>query len=441
MLNQRFLDFIEKNNLIEKKSNIILSISGGVDSIVMLDLFNKLNFNFAIAHCNFKLRGKESELDCKFVEKISNRLKRKFYYFEFDTLNYSKQKKISIQMAARELRYKWLYELLEKYKFKNIATAHHINDNLETVFLNLIKGTGISGLRGILPKNKKIIRPLLFAIKDELIEYAKNNNLEWREDSSNKKNDYNRNKIRNVIVPEFKKINPNLEQTFSRNFDKFYQTELILKQKINEFKNQNLKENDELTIINIYSLKKEAYSSLILGELLKPFEFNYFQIKDIIEKEHSRGTRFLSNSHELTISENQILIKPLVKKSIEVYEVKDKDKYLNLKHGSLSFKTIDKKDFILKKETNISLLDKSKLKFPLIIRKWQKGDKFQPLGMKNMKKISDFFIDNKINIFDKEKIYLIISNNDIVAIIGYRINEKYKITMSTQEIYEISFIK
>ena len=252
MLVEEFKKFNEKNNLIN--SSTLLAVSGGVDSIVMVNLFHTLGFEFGIAHCNFKLRNQEAFKDHKFVEDISKKYKKPFYSVEFNTKEYATKKKISIQMAARELRYQWLDKIAKELKYNYIATAHHLNDNIETIFFNLIKGTGISGIIGISPKNKNIIRPLLFAPKKELVKYAQDNNFEWKEDYSNKKNEYNRNLIRNIIIPQMEKINPNLENTFKRNLDKFKQTELVLYEKVNEIKKNYLKEDKRKKSIRYFKL-------------------------------------------------------------------------------------------------------------------------------------------------------------------------------------------
>ncbi len=438
MLIDEFKNFNEKNNL--KNSNTLLAVSGGVDSIVMVNLFHHLGFKFGIAHCNFKLRNQESIIDHKFVENLSNKFKKPFYSIGFDTKEYAKKNKISIQMAARELRYQWLDKTAKEFKYDYIATAHHLNDNIETLFFNLIKGTGISGIIGISAKNKNIIRPLLFAAKKDLIKYAQDSNLIWREDYSNEKNDYNRNLIRNTIIPQMKKINPNLENTFKRNLEKFKQTELILSEKINEIKKKYLKEDQEKKILDVSYLKKKVWAPIIIEKILKPYGFNYIESKEIINKKHIKGTRFLSKTNEIIIDENKFFIIPKLITKKEIKEIKETQDDLVLKNGLLKFKSIQKEDFILKLDSKISLLDKSKLVFPLIVRSWNIGDKFQPLGMENKKKLSDFFTDNKMSILEKKKIYVIISNKEIVCIIGHRIDERFKVTNNTKEIFEIEFI-
>ena len=438
MLVEEFKKFNEKNNLIN--SNTLLAVSGGIDSIVMVNLFYTLGFKFGIAHCNFKLRNQEAFKDLIFVKDISKKFNKPFYSIEFNTKEYAKKKKISIQMAARELRYEWLDKIANEFKYNYIATAHHLNDNIETIFFNLIKGTGISGIIGISPKNKNIIRPLLFASKKDLIKYAQNNNFDWKEDYSNKKNKYNRNLIRNIIIPKMEKINPNLENTFKKNLDKFKQTELIFYEKVNEIKEKYLKEDKEKKVLDISSFKKKEWASIILERILKPYGFNYIEANEIINKKHIKGTRFLSKTNEIFIDKNELIIIPKLIFKKEIKEIYETQNELTLKNGILKFNSIHKENFILKLDSKINLLDKSKLLFPLIVRSWNIGDKFQPLGMKNKKKLSDFFIDKKLSILEKKKIYVIISNKEIACIIGHRIDERFKVNKETKEIFEIKYI-
>lgn len=438
MLIKDFLKFNKKHNLIKHNSKILLAISGGIDSIVLLDIFEKLNFKFSIAHCNFTLRNLESDADHDFVKKISKQKNKTFYSIKFDTKKYAKENKISLQMAARELRYNWLNEIYKKHNYVNIATAHHLNDNIETIIFNLIKGTGISGIKGILPISKNLVRPLLFATKESIKNYAQNNKLIWREDSSNKKNDYNRNMIRNIIIPQMKKLNPNLENTFKRNIKKFKQAEILISEKVDDIKKKFFKKkNNYNDALDISQIKNKNWAPIIIEKILKPYGFNYIQSEDIILENHIRGTKFLSEENEIIINNNELLIISKYKSQKEIKTICKDQKEINLNHAKLKIYTYLKKNYKIKTDNKIIALDKSKLKFPLIIRSWNIGDKFQPLGMKNYKKISDFFIDNKISIIDKRKSYVILSDEEIVCIIGYRISDKFKITDETQEILEI----
>lgn len=431
-----FKNFIKKKNLFSKKSNILIAISGGVDSMVLANFFYESKINFTIAHCNFKLRGYNSDKDEYLVKNISEKYKVNFYKKNFNINKYSKLNKISIQMAARELRYKWFNDILLKKKFNKIATAHHLNDRIETILFNITKGTGISGLHGVLLKNKKIIRPILFLKKNQIILYAKKKKLQWNEDSSNSINNYKRNLIRNKVIPILKLINPQIENTFQNNIKKFIDTENIFKYYIKKIEKKIITIKNLTYYININKINNKDWNCTILLEILKKFEFNSYQVKNLIDNSKN-GKLIFSNSHVLSINKKKWIIRMIENKNKKIYFLNIKNKFLTLNNNIYFFLIFKKKKFNKLSNPNISVLNFSLLKFPLKIRKWQIGDFFYPLGMLKRKKINHFLINQKISIIEKEDIYIAISKEKIICILEYRIDERFKIKKKTNIIYQI----
>ena len=506
----KFLKFISKNQLFTKKDKLLAAVSGGVDSVVLCDLLYKTGFNFAIAHCNFKLRGKESDGDEIFVKALAQKYKVDFYVEHFNTASYAKKKKISIQMAARILRYEWFGKIssaqasppkspqrgdfptpLPKGKgdvkfslsrglreagksdgkvpplggFRGassssyLLTAHHQNDVLETMLLNLSKGTGIAGLHGIQVKSKlasyfsgTIIRPILFAQKEEILLYAKKNKLKWREDSSNKSNKYQRNLIRNEVIPLLKKINPNLEKTIQATVEKVSAVENVFKRYIDKVRSEVLRNDQNEDYIDIKKLKQIENSPVILSELVNPFKFGY-DITLQINLDSEPGRKFESPTHTLVKDRTElIIIKNFIPSTRDTKPRRFgtvKKSQRSFQHGGLKYqisvlKTRDN-NFKIKDSKHIASLDYDKLKFPLVLRKWKEGDWFCPLGMnKKKKKLSDFLIDQKIPLNLKNKVWVLTSpaepgltEGPIIWVINYRIDERFKITETTKKAYII----
>ncbi len=443
-LQQRFIDFIRQNNLFSKNEPILLTVSGGVDSVAMVELFHQAKFKFGIIHCNFQLRGKESDGDEKFVHKLADKYGAAFYSKRFETSNYAEQHRISIQMAARELRYEWFEEIRKKEKYKYIATAHHQNDLLETMLINLIRGTGIAGLQGIKANNYKLIRPMLFTNRHEIESFAEENKIKFREDSSNVSDDYVRNKIRHHVIPILKDINPSLEKTFVENSKRFHEANLIL-----DFFIDTIKHNELLVSTNgdmaypIDSLQEMAPQMTIFTGLFGPYNFREDVIKDLIKAlEHPiTGKQFLSTTHRLIIDRNKLIITELKPEDTDaVLQINEQDKSITLGHIALRFSTQKKlADLNELRDANLFHLDKDLLTFPLTIRKWKNGDYFYPLGMSKKKKLSDFMIDNKIPLNKKEQIQVVLSKDDIVCILGHRIDNRYRISKTTKTIFTIDY--
>ena len=441
-MQKALLSYIQKEKLFNKTENILLTVSGGIDSIVMCELFHKAGLKFGIAHCNFQLRGKESDVDELFVEELAEKYNAQFHSVTFDTSSFAKKNKLSIQVAARELRYQWFEEIRTQFCYKYIATAHHQDDSIETFFINLIRGTGISGLHGILPKQGKIIRPLLFFTKNEIENFAKKNKLKHREDSSNASDKYTRNKIRHQIIPVLKELNPNFESTIISDIERLKAVEFIYKREIVQTFSKIVKQEKNGISISIEGLKKLNPVSTYLYEFLKSFQFNATTVEEIIAAlEGESGKQFLSSTHRLVKDREFLLIEEVqsIKSQGSSTPVLKNQKELTLNNLHLKFK-LGNWNSEIPRSLSFVAFDLDKLEFPLEIRKWEKGDIFYPLGMKGKKKVSDFFIDKKLSLIQKENTWLLTSKGKIFWIIGLRMDDRFKVTEKTKKIYFVELV-
>ncbi|MGI8893190.1 MAG: tRNA lysidine(34) synthetase TilS [Bacteroidia bacterium] len=440
MLQQMF-SFINDKNLFSKKDKLLLAVSGGADSVVMTELISQAGYHFAIAHCNFKLRGKDADSDEDFVRKWAAKNKVDFFSTSFETEKYALENKLSIQMAARELRYKWLEETRNKNNYNFICTAHHLNDSIETVLINLTKGTGISGLTGIKNKNNKIVRPLLFTTREEIENYARENKIKFRTDLSNLSDDYVRNKIRLNVIPLLKEINPSLEKTFENNMLHLQDIEQMSNEYFKIIIDKILvKESDE-HVIKINELKKYSASGTILYYMLREYNFSPQLSSQIFHNLNSQsGKIYISSTHQLIKHGNNILIKLLDEEQTnEIIEIEENRENISVDNRLITIsklnlkKLADKRKLdVILKNNNYAALDEKKLRFPLQLRSWKPGDYFIPFGMKGKKKkLSDFLTDQKISVDKKNKIHVITSNKEIVWIVGKRVDERFAVTEDT----------
>lgn len=438
----RFIKYSEENNLIISHDKLILAVSGGLDSTVMAELFHQAKLTFGIAHCNFRLRENESDADEDFVKQLAEKYQVPFHHKTFETTTFAEESKISIQMAARRLRYEWFEELIKTEKYNSYSTAHHLDDQIETFFINILRGTGIAGLHGILPKQGNLIHPMLFCYRSEILEFAKGHNLNFREDSSNKKKSYTRNKIRHDLLKMIEEINPSYRNIINENINRVQQAEIIYNKKIKEEGSKVINQSDGIIKIEIEKLALLSPLKTYLYEILKPYNFNFSDVKDITTSLHGiAGKQFYSKSHRLIKDRNFLLIEELPTSTMkDELCISGIDTLINNPVHLKINKFEKRNDFIIPSSSEFACLDFEKLEFPLILRKWKKGDYFYPLGMKNKKLISDFFIDNKFSIFQKEQTFLLTSGNDIVWIIGHRIDNRYKISSKTKIIYQVVLI-
>lgn len=440
---QQFTNYINQHQLFTKEERVLLAVSGGMDSVVMCELFHQSEFKFGIAHCNFKLREKESDTDQAFVEQLAERYKVPFFTIDFETESYAKSNKISTQMAARDLRYEWFSDLCEEFEYSYVAAAHHRDDQVETLFINLIRGTGISGLHGILPKQKNLIRPLLDLSRKQIEKYVIKNKLKFREDSSNASDEYLRNKIRHNLVPVLEDLSENYLETLNDNIARFQDAEKIYLQQIEQAKKQIISKERDLVKISIPKLKSFQPTTTYLYEILKDFDFGFQVVENIIQSLDSiSGKHFYSESFELLKDRDYLLIRPLIEPSnTDAFFIEEDQahitKPINLK---LSRREVSKK-FKISKQKHIAQFDFYKIEFPLKLRKWKRGDSFYPFGCTYKKKLSDYFIDNKFSQFEKEAVYLICSGDAIIWIVDHQIDNRFRIHSKSSHIFQIEIVK
>jgi tRNA(Ile)-lysidine synthase len=429
-----FLDCLKSNSLLNHK--ILLAISGGVDSMVMLHLFLQAKVHIGVAHCNFQLRKEDSFEDEKLVLQEASKYDVPAYVVRFETNDYAKQHGLSIQMAARELRYNWFEQMRMMHNYTFIATAHHNDDNIETFLLNMLRKTGISGLHGIKETSENIVRPLLFADKEQIITYAKQHHIPYREDASNTNDYYRRNYIRHHIIPEFKKLNPNFTKTLLDSIHIISKQELVYKAHIEQtLKSLLLGKEDEYSV-EIEKIKHLSPLDIYLFECLHPFGFNGSQVADVIRCLDTKEEKlFTSPSHKLLKTRDTLKIIPLGKTEIMTTILNKPDKLLFASAGLL-METIDNdNDFSFEKSHTVAYFDLDRIIFPLQIRFWKQGDVFYPFGGKGKKKLSDFFSDQKLNSVEKHTTRLLCNaNGDILWIIGNRSDNRYRVTPSTRKI-------
>lgn len=435
-----FIKYISDNKLFESNQRILLAVSGGVDSMVLLHLFYESGFSFGVVHCNFNLRGNESDTDELFVKDFINSHGLELFSKSFDTESYAKLNSISIEMAARQLRYAFFEEVRIQHNYDYIATAHHQDDVIETFLINLIRKTGIRGLTGIKPKAEKIIRPLLFSNRKQIVEYSFDKEIMYREDSSNNTIVFRRNFIRHNILPQFDKLFPSSRENIIASISHLKEVEYVFKETIASEKQKVVSIKDESVYINIDKLIKSKFSKTLLFEILFEYHFNSAVVNEVFDKlNEGSGKKFYSSDFRLVKDRNYLIISKL-KDNDQGNIYIDEDDMELYKPIKLRFSKIDSKGFKIPSSKHIACLDFDKLDFPLIIKRWQQGEYFQPLGMVGFKKLSDFFIDEKMSIPEKENTSILFSGPKIIWIIGKRIDNRFKITQNTKTIYQIEYI-
>jgi tRNA(Ile)-lysidine synthase len=441
MLND-FLKYIDDNRLIVRGDRVLLAVSGGIDSMVMAHLFLKAGIETGIAHCNFCLRGKESDMDEELVREFANENEIVFYSKRFKTKVYAKQNGISVQMAARELRYNWFEEIRNKNGFRSIAVGHNLNDNIETFLINLIRGTGITGLTGMKQVSNRIIRPLLFATRQSIADYCKTHQVVFREDRSNTETKYMRNKIRHLVIPVLKEINPSIESTLIETAERLSGINEIVTDFINGLRGRISKQDNDITTFNINLLQNYLKNSSILYELFKPFGITRSLLNDLYKVIKGRtGAQLFTSTHRFLKNRKEIIISGLTANDNEVIVVNSL-RDLKKHHSILRVKVISiSKDYSISSNNETASIDLQKITVPLIIRKWHTGDYFYPFGMTRKKKLSDYFIDRKYSRIDKENALILESGGKIVWIIGERIDNRFRITGSTRKILLIEASK
>lgn len=432
---KRFLDFIEQNKLFTSSQKILVAVSGGIDSVLMAHLFKAAGFQFAIAHCNFMLRGADADADQEFCRQLANQLTVKFHTTNFDTQKYAVDHKVSIQMAAREMRYQWFAQLSRSDSYDAIAIAQHQNDTIETILLNLTRGTGIAGLHGILPKNGQLIRPLLFLTRDEIETIVTAEGLTYVEDASNASTKYARNKIRHMVIPVLKELNPKLEATFENNLRNFRDLEVLLNDRLDILKKELLVHRNDEVHIAIDEIAKLSPQRLLTFKLLHDYGFAVNVVDDLLAalSKHP-GRVFESPTFTLVIDRGNLIISP--KKVATDAEVLIDISAADATYNGYKLSILHDDSALIIKDNPLAVsVDADLLHYPLKLRPWKNGDTFYPLGMHTRQKISDFFTHNKVPLHQKSQIPILINGNgDIVWVGGYRLSDRYKVKENTKKV-------
>jgi len=434
--------FITANNLFKEKHNILLAVSGGVDSMVMLHILFKLNYKVAVAHVNFNLRAKESNRDYLFVKKTCQKYNLEFFQKNIDTKQYALKNKLSIQEAAREIRYNWFYSLCKQYNYNIICTAHNKNDLAETTLINLTRGTGIEGIIGIKTKNNVIARPMLCATRTEIELYASENNLKHITDSSNYNLKYARNRIRINVIPQLLNINPAFIQTNFNNIQLLTAQYYFYKVQIDELKQKYIRANNNEFSIDTSFIYKHDYCKQLLFEFINDFGFNNTDCENIISAvlSNESGKLFNSKKYILLVNREYLIIKEaFYEQQLNILINKKSKQFLAGDiHYSISFKDKIK---VTSYSNHYIYINADNLIFPLTLRNWYHGEKFSPFGLKGSKKISDFLVDKKVNLFNKKNTCVLLSNNKIIALLPFCVDNGFKITDKTKKIMLIQIKK
>ena len=464
---QEFQAYINRCNLIAKGDQLILALSGGIDSMVLADLLLKSKVDFVVAHCNFHLRGEESDGDEQFVRDFAEKRGIQCFVKHFDTEQYASEQSISIEMAARDLRYAWFEELRQQLGYNKIAVAHHADDQAETFFINLLRGAGLNGLKGMRTQNGAIIRPLLWASREQIHQYAVENQILWREDHTNAENVYLRNKIRNRLLPVFDELHPEARQGLYKSLEHLSAENDLYRELLKE-KLFQIVEYDGGVQRLPYSVFLDCFavpprndakrlsetkvsepvdgptlSFQLLFEWLRQYGFNTDQCHFIFEAMQTGvGNKYYSPTHQLVIGRNELQLSAIKTGDDEEIQIKIGEEEITTPIH-LRFSNYEKtSDFLIDKSPNVALLDADKLQFPLTLRHWRHGDRFHPLGMKGSKLLSDFFVDQKFTEAQKEQVLLLTSaKNEILWVAGYRIDNHFKVTTETKSVFRCSCVR
>jgi tRNA(Ile)-lysidine synthase len=467
MLFNQFKEYILKHHLFQPKDKLLLAVSGGVDSVVLCELCHQAGYDFVIAHCNFQLRGEESERDESFVRSLGQKYGVEVFVKRFDTKEYVIQTKQGIQEAARHLRYAWFRELILDKSLGGrawmndgpgwkttidhsrpkifIATAHHVNDSVETLLMNFFKGTGIRGLQGIKQAPEKwqsIVRPLLFAKKEELLSFAAQNKLSFVEDSSNSTDKYTRNYFRKQLLPSLKSQYPGVENSLIDNLQRFGEIEMLYTQAINLHKNKLVEKKGNEFHIPVLKLLKTEPLQTVLYEIIKEFNFSSHQLNDAIALLKSESGKYiLSSSHRIIKNRNWLIITPNENAESNTILIEAGDEKILFEGGEIKVNRTTAAEHRIKQSPLCAQIDANDIAFPLLLRKWKQGDYFYPLGMDKKKKLSRFFIDKKLSLPEKEQVWVVEMNKKIIWVAGMRIDNRFKITAQTQQVLLLEWIK
>jgi tRNA(Ile)-lysidine synthase len=455
-LRNRFLSYIESNRLFTKNDRLLIALSGGLDSVVLVHLCHSAGFSFAIAHCNFGLRAAESDGDALFAQQLAVHLAVPYFEKKFDTKAYAADHKLSIQEAARDLRYAWFRELLHQQwnaetsskapHFQNpqnlpqtfLLTAHHADDSIETLLINFFKGTGIAGLHGIRPKNGNIVRPLLFAHRATLEDYAREQGLQWREDSSNADPKYTRNAIRNELLPVLEKIFPSVRQNLAANVTRFAEVEKIYRNTVELQLSKLVELQGEEARVPVRKLKKAEPLDTLLWELVQPFHFTPAQVPGLRALLDSSPGRYVTSStHQAVRHGAWMVFAPLNATDTTLHIIDKEDDSVAFNGQLLELKKLPAVPDPIPADADLAFIDAAALDYPLILRRWKAGDYFYPLGMRKKKKLARFLIDSKLSKVQKENVWVLESHKRIVWVLGRRIDDRFRITPATRRVIQL----
>jgi len=430
---QAFKDFVDKEALFSPDETLLVAVSGGLDSVVLCELCHQAGYDFRIAHANFQLRGEESLRDEQFVAGLSERYDREVVVRRFDTAQYAAVEKCSIQVAARELRYQWF----EKLHAGPVLTAHHQDDNIETLLMNFFKGTGIAGLRAIQPRQGNIVRPLLFATREMLEQFAREQGLTWVEDSSNASDKYTRNYFRHQLIPLLSSVYPGVTAHLADNIQRFREIEVLYKQAVEQHKKKLLEKKGEEVHIPVEKLRRSQPLHTLVFEIIHPLGFSPQQVSSVVDLlDSGSGKYVLSSTHRILKDRKWLIISPLVQAPADHVLIESPEGKVLYEGGALDLQLLAAQAPTA--DASIAWLDGAAIKFPLLLRKWRPGDYFYPLGMRKKKKLARFFIDSKLSLVQKEKVWVLEMDKKIIWVVGMRVDDRFRITDRTKQVLKIA---
>lgn len=436
-----FQEYIRQHQLFMIKDKLLLAMSGGVDSVALCHLCKEAGFSFAIAHCNFQLRGAESDRDEKFVKSLAEKMGVVSYVKTFETEKIASQQKRGIEETARDLRYEWFYELQIENHYQYILTAHHADDNVETSVMHFFRGTGINGLRGMLPKNGKIVRPLLFARKQELLNYASLYQLDFVTDATNADEKFTRNFFRNKVLPLIESVYPAAAKNLINNTERFTDVALLYQQAIDLHKKNLIEQKGRIFQIPVLKLKKAIPLNTIVYEIISAFGFTAHQTEEVVSLLDSASGKFVnSTTHCILKNRNWLIISPLQEMEAAVVVIDELDTDIHFGGGVLKMRSQNHVPAYYATTPLEACIDGKDITFPILLRKWKTGDYFYPLGMKKKKKLSRFFIDSKLSRLEKENVWVLETNKRIVWVMGYRIDDRFKIMEHTTSVLKFQYL-
>lgn len=438
----RFQEYVNRHELFTRQDKILLTVSGGVDSMVLMSLCVNSGYNIGIAHCNFGLRGQESDEDEIMVQETARRYGIECHNKRFDTLGEMDRTGESMEMAARRLRYEWFHQLSEDFGYTVIAIAHHVDDSIETFFINMLRGTGLRGLTGISKQVGRIVRPLLFATRKDILEYAHLKHITFREDSSNLSTKHLRNKIRLGIIPRVREINPRFSFIMQRNVDRLTAAQRFIDGAIDNIFRDVAEIKGDLCTLHIDRIADSGSRDFVIYEILNSrFGFKGDTVDNLCKalKAESVGRRFYSRNFVAYADRGNIVVSPIEENDLCEMPIR-KNQSRAYCGNSLLYFDICEADSLdtFHVPDNVALLDLDKITFPLILRRWKDGDSFTPFGMNGRKKVSDFLIDQKVSMAEKERQFVLLSDNEIAWLVGRRTSDDFRITDKTDKVLRIT---